>query len=331
MSIEATDPITLTCGPIGDIAVDPAGSTVVLTHPRDRAVSVLDVDHPAAASFITLDGDPTAVAVAAGRIFVATTSASYDSIYVLDVHTQDLVSVHPLEFTITSMAVTPDGARVFAARTGRLGNDVAVVDVATEAVTPLAIAAGDSAIIDAVRPGAGGLLYAGISSPYNGELVVIDATQGRVVATVQVGAPVRDVALSPDAAAVYVLAHHPRGGAAVIRIDAASNAIDAVIEVRPSATQVAVSPNGAAVYVVEPYDVAVICAVTGKVFARITVGAWLSSVAASSATGRLYVADYAGVLTGLPAVAPAPATPPLEDSLQAVIADPVPELESVAV
>jgi DNA-binding beta-propeller fold protein YncE len=72
-----------------------------------------------------------AVAVAAGRAFVATTSASYDAVYVLDLETEALVSAHPLEFTITSVAVSADGARVFAARTRRLGNDVAVVDIAS--------------------------------------------------------------------------------------------------------------------------------------------------------------------------------------------------------
>ena len=50
--------------------------------------------------------------------------------------------------------------------------------------------------------------------------------------------------------------------------------------------------------------VAVICAATDSVFDRITVGARPSCAAVSPATGQLYVADYAGVLTGLPAVMP---------------------------
>jgi hypothetical protein len=71
--------LPVTCDPIGDIAVDPAGSTLVVTHPRISAVSILDADTRDAASLITLHGDPVAVAVAAGRTFVATTSATWAS------------------------------------------------------------------------------------------------------------------------------------------------------------------------------------------------------------------------------------------------------------
>ena len=325
------DPITFNCNPIGDVAADPAGSRLVLTHPCDSAVSILDVEDPAAASLIRLDSDPMAVAVAGGRAFVATTSASYDAVYVLDLETRTLVSVHPLEFNITSMAVSADGARVFAARTGRLGNDVAVVDIATQAVTPVPIATGAAAIIDVIRAGDRGMLYVGISSPRDGELAAVDASGERVVATVPVRAPIRDVALSPDGAVVYVLAHHSRGAAAVIRIDAASNAISAVVNVSEFATQVAVSSNGAQVYVVEPDGVTVIRAATDEVVDHITMGGWPSCVAASLSTGRLYLADYAGVLTGLPAVTPAPAEPPLDEALLGVFAEPAAELQSAAV
>jgi hypothetical protein len=71
--------LPVTCDPIGDIAVDPAGSTLVVTHPRISAVSILDADTRDAASLIRLHGDPVAVAVAAGRTFVATTSATWAS------------------------------------------------------------------------------------------------------------------------------------------------------------------------------------------------------------------------------------------------------------
>jgi hypothetical protein len=45
--------ITLTCSLIGDIAVNPAGDTLVMTHPCDNAVSILDADDPAATSVLT--------------------------------------------------------------------------------------------------------------------------------------------------------------------------------------------------------------------------------------------------------------------------------------
>ena len=80
MSTDAADhlgKLPVTCDPIGDIAVDPAGSALVVTHPRISAVSILDADTRDAASLITLHGDPVAVAVATGRTFVATTSATW--------------------------------------------------------------------------------------------------------------------------------------------------------------------------------------------------------------------------------------------------------------
>jgi DNA-binding beta-propeller fold protein YncE len=299
-----------------------------LSHPGDYALSILDIDDPAGASLIGLDSAPVAVAVAGGRAFVATTSASYDAVYVFDLHTRDLVSAHPLDFSVTSVAASPDGARVFAARTGRLGNDVAVVDIATRVVQSVGMPRGDSAIVDVIRAGDGGMLCAGISNARDGELAVVDAAQGGVVATVPVGAPIRDVALSPEGSVVYVLAHHPRGAAAVIRIDPGSNAIGEVVRVGDFATQLAVSIDGSWVYVVEPTGVTVISATAHEVVDHIAIGGWHSCVA-SSATG-LFLANYAGVLTGLHAVTPAP-TPSLDEALTTFIADPAAALQPAAV
>ena len=72
-----------------------------------------------------------------------------------------------------------------------------------------------------------------------------------LTATVPVGAPIRDITLSPDGAVAYVLAHHPHGAAAMIRIDLVRRAIGAVVEVSESATQVVMSPDGAEIYVVD--------------------------------------------------------------------------------
>jgi YVTN family beta-propeller protein len=242
----ATHPIALTGNPIGDIAADPAGGTLVVTHPRDGAVSILDANDPGAASVITLDGDPVAVAVAAGRAFIATTSASYDAAYVLDLDTKSVASARPLEFNITSLAVSPDGARLFAARTGRLGNDVAVVDLATSAVTSIPIAARDASIVDAIWAGTNGLLYAGVCSFRGGELVVVDGAQQRVVATVEVGESATHVAVSPDGAEVYVV---DRDGVAVI-CAVTGEVVDRItVGARPSC--VAVSPADGHLYVAD--------------------------------------------------------------------------------
>jgi DNA-binding beta-propeller fold protein YncE len=292
------------CNPIGDIAVDPSSGTLIATHPRNCTVSILDADDPDAAAAIPLDGDPVAVAVAVGRAFVVTRSASYDAVAVLDMNSKIVVSVHPLAFTITGIAVSADGARVFAARTGRLGNDVAVVDVATAEITSIPVAAPGASSIDVIRTGTNGQLYASVCSYRDGELAVVDTARQRVVATVPVGAPIRDITLSPDGAVAYVLAHHPHGAAAVIRIDLVRRAIGAVVEVSESATQVVMSPDGAEIYVVDRDGVAVLCALSERVFESITVDARPSCVAVSSGVGRLYVADHVGDVTVLPVATP---------------------------
>jgi DNA-binding beta-propeller fold protein YncE len=290
--------------PIGDIAVDPASGRLVTTHPRDCMVSIGDADDPANAIAVRVNGDPLAVAVTGGRAFVATTSASYDAVSVLDLDTKTVVAVHPLAFHITGIAVSPDGSRLFAARTGRLGSDVAVVDLATADITSIPVAARGASSVDAIRTDSAGHLYASLCSYGDGRLVVIDSARRQVVSTVRVGAPVRDMTVSPDGAVGYVLAHHPHGAAAVIYIDLAHRAIGAVVDVSESATQVVTSPDGSEVYVVDRDGIAVICASDGRLFKRITVDARPSCIAMSSATGRLYVADHAGNVTTLSVVTP---------------------------
>jgi DNA-binding beta-propeller fold protein YncE len=294
----------LTGNPIGDIAVDPAGGMVISTHPRDGTVSILDADDPDSAAVIWLDADPVAVAVAAGRAYVATTSASYDAVSVIDINSRIVVAVHPLAFTVTGVAVSADGARVFAARTGRLGSDVAVIDLATAEVTSISVVARGPSSIDVIRTGTDGRLYASVCDYCDGELVVVDGVRRQVVATVPVGAPIRDITPSPDGAVAHVLAHHPQGAAAVIRIDLARRAVDAVVEVSESAIQVVMSPNATEIYVVDRDGITVVCASGVGVLDRIPFAARPSCIAVSSATARLYVADHAGDVTHLPADTP---------------------------
>ncbi len=100
-----------------------------------------------------------------------------------------------------------------------------------------------------------------------------------------VGAPIRDITLSPDGTAAYVLAHHPHGAAAVIRIDLVRRAIGAVVEVGESATQVVMSLDGPEIYVVDRDGIAVLSALSERVFESITVDARPSCVAMSSGVG----------------------------------------------
>jgi hypothetical protein len=83
----------------------------------------------------------------------------------------------------------------------------------------------------------------------------------------------------------YVLAHHPRGAAAVIRIE--------------------MSPDDAEIYVVHRDGIAVLSALRERIFESSAVNARPSCVAMSSGVGRLYVGDHVGDVTVLPVATPA--------------------------
>ena len=82
--------------------------------------------------------------------------------------------------------------------------------------------------------------------------------------------------------------------------------LGAVVKVGESATQVVMSPDGAEIYVVDRDGVAVLCALSARVFESITVAARPSCVAVSSGVDRLYIADHMGDVTVLPVATPVP-------------------------
>ncbi|MDT5135574.1 MAG: hypothetical protein QOE41_4885, partial [Mycobacterium sp.] len=67
-------------GPIADVVVDPGSSTLAVTNYRDNTVALIDGDDLTAGPATNIGGEPVGAAVADGRLYVATTSASYDSI-----------------------------------------------------------------------------------------------------------------------------------------------------------------------------------------------------------------------------------------------------------
>ena len=137
-------------GPIGDIAaID--GGTLVVTNPGDDTVSLLDADTLAVAGVVAVPGDPFAVAVSDDRAFVSTSSSNVDAVSVIDTVTQTVVASYSLAFSVTALAASPDGKRVYAGRTGDGYVDVVVIDTTAERVGTIDIATGAGIGIDAVR------------------------------------------------------------------------------------------------------------------------------------------------------------------------------------
>ncbi|MDT5018450.1 MAG: hypothetical protein QOD39_4610, partial [Mycobacterium sp.] len=120
-------------GPIGDIAAATDGS-IVVTNYGDDTVSFLDAHTLAVDAVIAVPGEPVAVALADNRAYVSTSSLNHDQVSVIDTTTKTIISTYPLAFSVTALAVSPDGKRVYAGRTGDDYVDVAVIDITAERV-----------------------------------------------------------------------------------------------------------------------------------------------------------------------------------------------------
>ena len=137
-------------GPIGDIAVGAAGTGVVVTHYGDDSVSFLNPDTLAVEDTIEVPGEPFAAVVADDRAYVSTSSSSYDAVSVIDTNTRTVIATYPLAFGVTALAVSPDGKRVYAGRTGHDHVDVAVIDTTAERVGTIDLATGAGIGVDAI-------------------------------------------------------------------------------------------------------------------------------------------------------------------------------------
>ena len=285
-------------GAIGDIAATDDGMLVVTNH-GDDTVALLRADTLAVTSVLAVPGEPFAVVVADGRAYISTTSSSSDAVSVIDTVTQTVIATYSLAFSVTAMAASPDGKRVYAGRTGDGFVDVVVVDTTAERVGTIDIATGAGIGIDAVQVDpTGKRLYVATTDDRGSALVVVDAETAQVQRTVSVGSPIRDIAVADDVA--YVLTSDRTSGGAVKVIDLSKGRITGTAQLGIGApTQMTVSADKTRAYIVDYDNVTVLCTLTLKIVNTVKVDARPSCVAVDSDAGRLYVADYAGGVTQL--------------------------------
>ncbi|MEB3980408.1 YncE family protein [Mycobacterium sp. 663a-19] len=301
-------------GPISGIATSPDGTRVLVTNYGRDSVSVIDTDTCRVVHTIAGLGEPFAIAMGsedAERAYVSTVSTAYDSIAVIDVPTYTVVATHPLALSVGDLAVSPDGRHVYTSRNGARGADVAALDTATGEVEALEVATAPGNTTACVRVSPDGArLYVGANGPTGGRLVVI-GTRGRsrskagqaglrVVGTIDIGLPVRDVALSPNGAVAYVASCEPELGAVVDVVDTATNKIVGTRklgEIGGVLTGLTLSRDGDRAYLVSDDGIAVLCTLTHDVVGTVTVTDQPSCMVESPDAKYLYIADYSGAVT----------------------------------
>ncbi|MEU0497708.1 hypothetical protein [Mycobacterium sp. NPDC006124] len=292
---------TIGRGPISDIAVD--ADTVVTTNFGDDSVSVIGADTLTLRGGVVA-GQPTAVKIVGDRAFAAVSSASYDAVVVIDTTSGEIVREYPLSFTVTAIATSADGKRVYAGRAGEEGVDVAVLDVHAERVGTIYVAKDADATIDALCLDATGRrLYVGLSDSRSSRLLTVDVETARVRRTLEIGAPIRGLALGMDSTA-YVLTSDIVDGGVLYVVDLVDNQITADLSVAAAPTQLVLSEDGGRAYVVDYDHVAVVDTEHRSVVAEVSVGARPSAIALSGE--RLFVADYDGGVTSYTVAAPVP-------------------------
>jgi DNA-binding beta-propeller fold protein YncE len=289
-------------GPISDIAVDVSDATVVVANYGDNSASVIDEADQAIRATLPISGEPVLASVANHRAYVASSSASHDSVSVIDTATGTVVATHAVESGLTALAADPGAQRAFVGRSGRDRAQIAVIDAILGDRGVIDIAVGSGLLVEALHTGKPGVVYAAVSDATSGCLYAVDIDGARVKAGMVVDAPIRDIAVGSDNRAVYVLTCNPQWGGRVTIFDSAGERHGSVaIEGWP--TQLAIGPDDR-LYVLNGNNIDVIETDSLRPLSGIETDTPLSSVTVDR-DGVLHIADYSGVVTSIPVSVPA--------------------------
>jgi len=231
------------------LAMSPDGRRVLVTNPTDARVSLIDTATNTVATRIPVGRWPSGIAASPDNRRVYVHNVLDDTISVVDVVSRTVVAtIASGRFTggATFGVFTPDGARYY---TTDGGNNVVVVDTATNAVTNIA-GPFSSPVAAAVHPTAG-RLYVGdsfVRPSFQPAVVVLDTRTNAVVATLSVGGDPRSIVVTPDGQRVVVAATRENTAAV---IDPATNTVASVVRLNAATPLLgAALTGGRLVYIV---------------------------------------------------------------------------------
>jgi len=208
----------------------------------------------------------------------------YKFVSVINTKTNAVVATIPVGYGASSVAISPDGSRVYV--TNSLDGTISVISTATNTVIALIKSDGFPEGI-AVTPD-GSRLYVA-SGSY--ELVqVISTTTYSTIATIDVGDLPKATAVSTDGKLVYVT-NELSGSVSVI--STATNTVIATIPVGQNPYGIALSQDGNRIYIPNLVSgtVSVINSATNGIIATIPVGVYPQGVAVSPDDSRVYVTN----------------------------------------
>ena len=295
-------------GAVSGLAISPNGGLLAITHYGDDSFSLIDVTSGDVTQTVVDIDEPFAIAMSdksAGRAYVSSASASYDSVLAFDIAANQIVQTYPLAYGVSDLAVSPSGRHVYVGRTGADGADVAVLDTANgdEQAISIGIAGTVTECLRLSRDGRH--LYVAANGATTAELVVVDTQRKRVLTAIEIGSPIRDIALGPDGATAYVGSCGPDFGTVLDAVDvrdARKCSVSATYKIGDVAgvlSRLTVSRDGNRAYLVGDTSVTVLSTRTQDVIGSIATGARPSCAIESPAGNRLYISDYAGMVTVL--------------------------------
>ncbi|MCK4404588.1 MAG: beta-propeller fold lactonase family protein [candidate division Zixibacteria bacterium] len=200
-------------------------------------------------SFETGGNDPTVPAVTPDGTRIYVTNSASNDVSVIDVETNDVVTIIPVGQTPWGIAVSPDGSKVYVANK----NDNTLFTINTVSNTVIdTIPVGSNPWGIAINP-SGTKAY--VANSGSGTVSVLDIASQTIIGTVTVGSSPHWLTFTPDGRHVYV---SNTGSGSVSIIEAGIDTVIQTVIVGNDPEGIIVLPDGSEVYVGTDSTVSVI-------------------------------------------------------------------------